>query len=108
MHALLCCEKRSVRSANFLLVQVLLLLSISGVTFAGEAELSADAIAEMANMAAYYPGLDSRARVHISITNSRGKTRQRDFTVLHRDEKDGGDQDFYVFFQNPPDVRAMA
>lgn len=93
---------------SFLFVLLLLFFVDPAISMAGAEERSADAIAKKANLAAYYPGDDSLARVQFSITNARGKNRRREFVVLHRDEEDGGDQFFYVFFKNPPDVRRMA
>jgi outer membrane lipoprotein-sorting protein len=62
-------------------------------------------IVEGANLAAYYAGADGRARVHMTITDSQGRERARDFVILRRDVSDGGDQDYVVLFSRPADVR---
>ncbi len=69
---------------------------------------SAPAVEEIvnkANMAAYYAGDDGRSEVQMTITDSQGRTRNREFVILRRDEVDGGTQTFYVYFKKPSDVR---
>lgn len=75
-------------------------------------QLSVDAIVENANCVAYYQGKDGRARVSMAITDSQGRERKRQFTILRRDEGPGndssgkvcGEQKFYVYFHRPADV----
>lgn len=64
-----------------------------------------DEIVNKANLAAYYAGDDGRSEVQMTITDSQGRTRNREFVILRRDEVDGGKQTFYVYFQKPSDVR---
>jgi len=71
------------------------------------AELTADQIVEKANQAAYYAGKDGRASVQMTISDARGGTRQRAFTLLRMNTQDGN-QKFYVYFVEPADVRKMA
>jgi hypothetical protein len=66
-----------------------------------------DEIVDRANLAAYYAGEDGRAEVIMTITDSQGRTRSRELVMLRRDQKDGGDQRFYVYFERPTDVRRM-
>lgn len=68
---------------------------------------SVDEIVERANIAAYYAGDDGRAEVNMTITDSQGRQRNREFVILRRDTKDGGEQQYYVYFQRPNDVRKM-
>lgn len=75
---------------------------------AAEKAPTADEIAARANIAAYYAGKDGRARVKMTIRDSRGRTRGREMTILRRDSADGGDQKFFVYFHRPADVRNMA
>jgi len=70
-------------------------------------EPSVDEIVKKANLTAYYQGDDGRASVTMTITDAQGRTRTREFVILRRDEKDGGDQKFYVYFARPADVRKM-
>jgi len=59
-----------------------------------------------ANHAAYYQGKDGRATVHMSIVDSEGRERTRDFVILRLDVDDKSDteQKFFVFFRRPADV----
>ncbi len=66
-----------------------------------------DEIIERANLAAYYAGDDGRAEVIMTITDAQGRTRKREFVILRRDVVDGGQQQFYVYFKKPSDVRKM-
>lgn len=66
-----------------------------------------DEIIERANLAAYYAGDDGRAEVIMTITDAQGRTRKREFVILRRDVVDGGQQQFYIYFKKPSDVRKM-
>ncbi len=70
-------------------------------------ELSVEEIVKKANEASYYAGKDGKADVKMTISDSKGSARTREFTILRRDG-DGGDQNFYVYFKAPADVRKMA
>ena len=87
---------------------------------AGNAEPSVAEIVDNANRVAYYQGKDGRASVTMTITDSQGRTRNRQFTILRRDDlpegtaegADVGDeycrgQRFYVYFNRPADVSKM-
>ncbi len=67
-------------------------------------------IVERASAAAYYQGKDGRASVHMSILDSQGRERTRDFTILRTDvgDVDNGEQRFYVLFSRPADISKMA
>jgi hypothetical protein len=64
-------------------------------------------IVNKANIVAYYQGKDGKAKVKMTITNKQGQKRNREFIILRKDVKDGGDQKYFVYFQKPPDVRKM-
>ncbi len=64
-------------------------------------------IVTKANTAAYYAGKDGRAEVNMSIADGKGGTRVREFVIL-RLNVEGMDQKFYVYFNEPADVRRMA
>lgn len=64
-----------------------------------------DEIVAKANHAAYYQGEDGKAKIAMTITDSQGRTRQRAFTILRRDDDQAdGPQKFYVYFRGPADV----
>jgi hypothetical protein len=65
------------------------------------------AIVNKANLVAYYQGKDGKAKVKMTITDKKGQTRNREFIILRKDIKDGGDQNYYVYFLRPADVRKM-
>lgn len=73
---------------------------------AGKA-LTADEIVNKANLVSYYAGGDGRAHVKMTITDGKGRTRDREMTILRRDVVKGGDQKFLVYFSRPSDVRNM-
>jgi outer membrane lipoprotein-sorting protein len=64
-------------------------------------------IVNKANVVAYYQGKDGRAKVNMTITDKNGQKRRRDFIILRKDIKDGGDQKYFVYFLKPADVRKM-
>ncbi|RME34683.1 MAG: outer membrane lipoprotein-sorting protein [Gammaproteobacteria bacterium] len=75
-----------------------------------------DEIVNRANLMAYYQGKDGRAKVHMTITDSQGRKREREMTILRRDTPDSddlaggayrGEQKFYVYFHRPADVNKM-
>jgi len=70
-------------------------------------DLTAEQIVQKANVAAYYAGKDGRADVKMTISDGKGGTREREFTILRMNVK-GQDQNFYVYFKAPADVRKMA
>jgi outer membrane lipoprotein-sorting protein len=66
-----------------------------------------ETIVNRANIVAYYQGDDGKATVKMTITNKAGQTREREFIILRKDVKDAGDQNYFVYFQRPADVRRM-
>lgn len=82
-------------------------------------DLGVEEIVDRTNYAAYYQGADGRAKVHMTITDSQGRKREREFTILRWDAPDPnsttpkkdqyytGEQKFYVYFQRPADVNKM-
>lgn len=65
----------------------------------------ARAIVNRTNVAQYYAGKDGRALVRMKIVDDKGRSQRRQFAVLRRDIKDGGDQNYLVVFDQPADVR---
>jgi len=66
-----------------------------------------ETIVNKANFVAYYQGKDGKAKIKMTITDKKGQTRLREFIILRKDIKDGGDQKYYVYFLKPADVRRM-
>jgi outer membrane lipoprotein-sorting protein len=80
-------------------------------------QLSVDQIVDNALRVNYYQGRDGRARVAMTIIDEQNRERNREFTILRRDNQPDnqdasddqflGDQKFYVYFHRPADVRKM-
>jgi len=83
------------------------LLVLSGWQTSKADSPSVDEIVDRANKAAYYAGDDGRANVTMTITDSQGRVRNREFVILRRDVNEGREQKFYVYFEKPSDVRKM-
>lgn len=92
-----------------LLLTVLGGIAIGGVTSPVQAADVPDVqtIVTKANIVAYYQGDDGKAKVKMTITDKRGQQRDREFIILRKDVTDGGDQNYFVYFLRPPDVRRM-
>ena len=90
------------RSASFVLG-----LSIIALHSAA-AELSLQQIIKKANHVAFYQGNDGRAETRMKIVDGKGGEQIRQFTILRKDVVDAGNQNFYVFFQRPSDVKRTA
>ncbi len=74
---------------------------------APEKNADVETIVSKANLIAYYQGSDGKAKVKMTITDKKGQTRNREFIILRKDIKDGGDQKYYIYFLKPADVRKM-
>ncbi len=96
-------------------------LSILGrgasVAWSGEPTLTVNQIVDRTNRVAYYQGSDGRAKVKMTITDSQGRQRNRELTILRWDQPDPqlaegqasddsycGSQKIYAFFSRPADV----
>jgi predicted RND superfamily exporter protein/outer membrane lipoprotein-sorting protein len=84
---------------------VLGLGGLGGGTASAEDLTDVNTIIERANNVAYYAGEDGRARVRMTISDSQGRERIRQFTILRKDRAEGGDQYYAVLFSRPADVR---
>lgn len=82
-----------------------LALALALALAAPAAALTVDEIVAKANHASYYAGDDGVARASLVIADKEGRTREREFTILRKDKKDGGEQFYYVYFHKPGDVR---
>ncbi len=58
-----------------------------------------------AHKAYYYAGDGGQAKVMMTLTDKKGRTRERQFWMLRRDIADMGDQNYYTYFIKPADVR---
>ncbi|MDP8266194.1 MAG: outer membrane lipoprotein-sorting protein [Candidatus Aceula meridiana] len=86
------------------------ILILAGVLFlmAGSAfAQTADEIVSKANMVSYYAGKDGISDAKMTITDSQGRERNREFRILRKTVKEGAEQKFYVYFKKPTDVEKM-
>jgi hypothetical protein len=106
----------SVRKAVAIIV-ALGAMTAGGTGVAAEAVPSVEEIVHHANLMSYFQGRDGRAQVAMEITDSQGRIRKRQMTILRRDEPETdavengayiGDQKYYVYFHRPADVNKMA
>lgn len=96
------------KTNTILLLAVAAVVTISLPVRADESETpDVQTIVDKANIMAYYQGDDGKAKVKMTITNKAGQTREREFIILRKDVADGGDQNYFVYFQRPADVRRM-
>ncbi|MBN1363056.1 MAG: outer membrane lipoprotein-sorting protein [Sedimentisphaerales bacterium] len=92
------------------LIPLLIVVGLIVSTASGAAEPNVpdvQTIVTKANIMAYYQGDDGKAKVRMTITTKSGQTREREFIILRKDVADGGDQNYFVYFQRPADVRQM-
>jgi outer membrane lipoprotein-sorting protein len=80
-------------------------LALTGISAEAGAEMTGQEIVEQANLASYYRGDDGKSDVKMVITDSLGRTREKEMTILRRDDEDGGEQKFYVYFERPSDEK---
>lgn len=77
-------------------------VSLAGIVYA----LTAEEVIEKANQATYYQADDGKSKVNMTITDSMGRTREREMTILRLDGPDL-EQKYFVYFHKPSDVKGM-
>ena len=88
------------------MILTLFTLTVSSLFVSQPAQAQdAEELMKQAHLNMYYPGDDGSARVMMTITDKKGRTREREFVILRRDWSDGGEQRYYVYFFQPNDVR---
>ncbi len=71
-------------------------------------ELSVDQIIQKANHVAYYQGADGKSKVSMTITDKQNRSRNREFNILRMNTgQPDTDQNYFVYFLEPADVRKM-
>lgn len=84
------------------------LLSLGFLLFASAvfaAPNTAMYIMKQTQVAMYYAGDDGRTAARMIIVDGQGNKQLRQFTLLRKDEEDGGKQDMLVFFSRPADIK---
>ena len=96
------------RKTNLILLSLVAALLLSYPTGAAEENVpDVQTIVNKANVMAYYQADDGKAYVKMTVTTKSGQTRTHEFIILRKDVADGGDQNYFVYFQRPADVRQM-
>lgn len=97
------------RSLSVFLILVVFSMTLFAADNTSQVETVTDVetIVNKANLVAYYQGQDGKAKVKMTITDKKGQARIREFIILRKDTKDGGDQNYYIYFLRPADVRKM-
>jgi len=97
---------RRIKTIAFML-GVTLLVAVAAPAQNEKETLDVQTIVNKANYVAYYQGDDGKAKVKMVITDKSGRQRHREFVILRKDVKDGGDQKYFLYFHRPADVRRM-
>jgi len=86
--------------------KIILTLLLGSASLLGAADLTdAQKIADQAASVSYYQGDSGSADVLMTITDARERTRERQMTILRKDEGEAlGKQRFLVYFRAPADV----
>jgi outer membrane lipoprotein-sorting protein len=95
---------KRIRSLAF---RLLVLAAPVFVSAQGGQKPDAAAIMELSQRAFYYPGDDMKSRVSMELIDKNGGKRTRLMTMLRRDEAEGGNQKYFIYFHEPGDVRRM-
>lgn len=85
-----------------------LLVVFFWVSAAWAQDLTVDEIVAKANNRSYYQGKDGNAKATMVVTDTQGRTRQRQLTILKLNIQEGGDQKYFVYFHKPNDVKGMS
>lgn len=82
-------------------------LSFSGKATGENEEPGPARIIEESQLAFYYQGDDMKSDVVMELIDKGGGKRTRVMTMLRRDEKEGGNQKYFIYFHEPGDVRRL-
>jgi outer membrane lipoprotein-sorting protein len=84
-------------------------LTLAGLIIAAGSIAAQDAaeIMKKSHMAYYYAGDDGLSEVNMVITDSRGRERVKEFTMMRLDQEEGGKQMYYTYFRKPSDVSRL-
>lgn len=83
------------------------LFAISSAAFAQDTPTAEEIVAK-SRLAFYYAGTDMKAKVSMELIDKDGRKRIRELTMLRKDDQDGGQQKYFIYFHQPADVKDMA
>jgi len=96
--------KRIVFSSILVLASASALAGLFGTKVFAEAKTARE-LMDAVHQSYYYAADGGKAHVTMTLTDKKGRTRTREFWMLRTDIKDMGDQNYYVYFTKPSDVR---
>lgn len=96
------------KKAFTILLLSLMLFGAPGQGIAGNQDPSIETIIARSNHAALYQGTDCQGTTTMTITDSQGRTRKRQFNMLRKNgDAVDKEQKYFVYFVEPSDVRKM-
>jgi len=84
-----------------------LMLVGAGLMVMSASAQDATEIMKKSHLAYYYAANDGLAEVTMTLTDKKGKERNREFTMLRLDQEDGGKQKYFTYFKKPSDVSRL-
>ncbi len=87
-----------------LLMIVLIMISVN---WSYGNDNQAKEIMKSSHLSMFYAADDGIAEVKMTIVNSKGKERVREFAMLRLDIEEGGKQNYYTYFRKPHDVSRL-
>ena len=93
------------KSLKLLVITMMITGSLFNISSADE--LMPEKIMEKAHLALFYAADDGVAEVKMTLVNSKGKERFREFTMIRLDLEEGGKQKYYTYFKKPHDVSRL-
>lgn len=81
----------------------------AGVLFnvSSAGEMTPEKIMEKSHLALFYAADDGISDVKMTLVNSKGKERIREFIMIRLDLEEGGKQKYYMYFKKPHDVSRL-
>ncbi len=96
--------KRNMMIGLLVIVSASFLAGFSRVS-ASETDTTARELLDSVHKTYYYAAEGGKAHVKMTLTDKKGRTRVREFWMLRTDIEDMGDQNYYVYFTKPSDIR---
>lgn len=89
------------------ITSLFIMVALLGTNISFAEQQSAVELMKKSHLAMFYAGQDGMSDVKMTIVNSKGKERLREFTMLRLDIEDGGRQNYYTYFRTPHDVSRL-
>ncbi len=89
------------------LILALILGLVAATQSTGAQAMSAEEIMERSQHAFHYMGGDAKGKLTMELIDRDGGKRVRVLTMLRRNQGDGGEQKYFMYFHEPGDVRRL-